>query len=81
MPTHFSRSRSRRLLLENNIVVEDVADSTTEELIPRGRYRSLQAMVGNSRLGSKRRASIAALPRSIGSTDSIKSISSSGSFT
>nr|CAD7265421.1 unnamed protein product [Timema shepardi] len=81
MPTHFSRSRSRRLLLENNIVVEDVADSTAEELTPRGRYRSLQAMVGNSRLGSKRRASIAALPRSIGSTDSIKSISSSGSFT
>nr|CAD7406547.1 unnamed protein product [Timema cristinae] len=81
MPTHFSHSRSRRLLLENNIVVEDVADSTTEELTPRGRYRSLQAMVGNSRLGSKRRASIAALPRSIGSTDSIKSISSSGSFT
>nr|CAD7448731.1 unnamed protein product [Timema bartmani] len=78
---HSELEETRRLLLENNIVVEDVADSTTEELIPRGRYRSLQAMVGNSRLGSKRRASIAALPRSIGSTDSIKSISSSGSFT
>nr|CAD7196891.1 unnamed protein product [Timema douglasi] len=78
---HSELEETRRLLLENNIVVEDVADSTAEELTPRGRYRSLQAMVGNSRLGSKRRASIAALPRSIGSTDSIKSISSSGSFT
>ncbi|XP_034232515.1 uncharacterized protein LOC117640265 isoform X3 [Thrips palmi] len=53
----------KRVLSENNIVMEELQDMTDEPPPRTTRYRSLSALASNPLAGTKRRASIAAMPR------------------
>lgn len=54
----------KRVLSENNIVLEELQDPTDEPPPRTTRYRSLSALATNPLAGTKRRASIAAMPKS-----------------
>lgn len=62
----------KRVLSENNIVMDELQDLTDEPPPRTTRYRSLSALASNPLAGTKRRASIAAMPRpgSLGSQPS-----------
>ncbi|KAK3924701.1 Inositol 1,4,5-triphosphate receptor associated 2 [Frankliniella fusca] len=54
----------KRVLSENNIVMEELQDPSDEPPPRTTRYRSLSALATNPLAGTKRRASIAAMPKS-----------------
>ncbi|XP_071452888.1 uncharacterized protein [Hetaerina americana] len=74
---HGELEDTKRILLENNIVLECGVEAIEEGRPSQrtARYRSLQSLVGANKMGSRRRASIAAIPRMHGRVDAFMSSS------
>ncbi|XP_046395483.1 uncharacterized protein LOC124162852 isoform X2 [Ischnura elegans] len=68
---HGELEDTKRILMENNIVLECGGEASEEGRASQrtARYRSLQSLVGANKMGSRRRASIAAIPRMPGRVD------------